>query len=502
MPDRERQTQKWFDVRLPMTRRFILTGREASQAIAGYVAISRDPMRQAGNRMGSIATRPALLALAAALIAAVNLAVWFPGEAGPDSQAQYAQVLAGQFDDWHPPIMAWLWSVFRLLADGDAPMFCFQIACYWLGFGLMAHALAQAGRPLAAWVMLGVALFPSFLTLSTNLLGDVGMAVTFLAAVGALFWHRVQGREVPPATAAAAAALILYGALVRTNAVFAVVPLAAYLIRPQWLRRPWRVLLLSLPVALALVPAASFFNQRVLGAQSLEKIRALQVFDLAGIAFQSGDLAVFGPDNTFTSDEVFRCYDPTFWDRLSPWGQCGFFWNRLAVSRDQQASVENVDARTAMGATPNPDLRDLWIAAIVHHPLAYAQHRLTHFFSEISRGASSRDPDSTAPSPSYLILYDWVTASAAWLALGVGLLVWLAAAHTSSRPASRDAALALLLSALPFAFAYLIIGVATELRYMLWSLIAIFTAAVLSLPPLRSTTAAQAAVAQPVTSAG
>src|SRR6185437_12767426 len=116
--------------------------------------------------------------------------------------------------------------------------------------GRPAHALARAGRPLAAWGILGVALFPSFMTLNASILGDVGMAVTFLAAFGAIFWHRAQDRDVPPAIAGLSFVLLLYGALVRSNAIFAVVPLVCYLVRPQWLRRPWRVLLLSLPVAL------------------------------------------------------------------------------------------------------------------------------------------------------------------------------------------------------------------------------------------------------------
>jgi hypothetical protein len=449
-----------------------------------------------------IATKPVSLASAAVLMAAVNLAVQFPGEAGPDSRSQYAQAVAGQFDDWHPPIMARLWSIFRLLADGDAPMFCFQIACFWLGFGLIAHALARAGRPRAAWAMLGVALFPSFVTLNAVLLGDVGMAVTFLAAFAVLFWHREQNRDVPPAIAAMSSVLLLYGALVRTNAIFAVVPLAVYLMRPQWLRRPWHVLVLSLPIALALVPAANLFNHRLLGAQPLAPIRSLQIFDITGISFHSGDLAVFGPGNSFTREEVTRCYKPTFWDRLSPWGECGFFWNRLAVARDQQAAMKNVDARTAMGAAPNPDLRDLWIAAIIRHPLAYARHRLIHFASEIARGASYGEPNSATPMSPYVALYDWVTASAVWLVLGVGLLLRLASAHADQRTASRDAALALLLSGLPYAFAYLIIGIATELRYMLWSLIAIFTAAVISLPAPRSVASVEDAASRPLTSGG
>jgi len=90
-------------------------------------------------------------------------------------------------------------------------------------------------------------------------------------------------------------------------------------------------------------------------------------------------------------------------------------------------------------------------------------------------------PDTATPKPQRIVLYDLVTASALWMAIGVGLLIQLAFARSMRRTASIDAALALLLSSLSYASAYLIIGIATELRYLFWSLIAIFTALVISL---------------------
>ncbi|MBO0757970.1 MAG: hypothetical protein J2P54_19160 [Bradyrhizobiaceae bacterium] len=440
-----------------------------------------DPIGRAVPRVGSTTTKSVSIAITAAFMAAANLTIWFPGESGPDGQSQYEQVVAGQLNDWHPPIMAWLWSIFRLLADGDAPMFCFQVLFYWLGFGLIAITLARAGRTLAAWTMLGVALLPPFLRLNVVLLKDVGMAVTFLSAFAALFWYRTRNRVVPAAVVAISLVLLFYGTLVRANAVFAVVPLFVYVIRPQWLARPWQLLAVSIPLALALVPAANLFNHRVLRAEPLEAIRSLQTFDITGIAFYSDDLAVFGPDNSFTREEVTGCYKPRGWDPLSPWGECRFFWNRLAVSRDLQGIIENLDGRSAMGAEPNPDLLDLWVAAIIRHPLAYATHRLANFSSEMT-APPYLDFNATMIAPPYRVLYDVVTAPALWLAIGAVLLLQLASARSLPRSASTDAALTLVLSSLPYSCAYLIIGVGTESRYLYWSLIAIFAALVIHAP--------------------
>ena len=451
------------------------------------------------SRVGAIAAPPASIAIIAALLFAANLFGEFPGVANDDSDSQYAQAVDQRFNDWHPPVMAWLWSIFRLVADGNGPMFCFHVACYWLGFGLIAVALGRASRPLAAWGIIGVGLFPPFLMMNINILKDVGLAVTFLAAFAVLFWYRIEDRRAPAAIIVISSILLFYGTLVRSNAVFGVVPLVAYLINPQWLGRPWRVLALSAPVAMLMVPVSGLFNHNVLNATPLGIIRSLEIFDLTGIAFYSGDLSVLGPGDSFTRQDMERCYTPVQWDPLSPWGKCRFFWNRLAVSRDVQ-EVEELAPMDAMQARPNLDLRNHWVASIIAHPLAYARHRLAHFSSEVYFLAQPDHSDvatfgaptgeEVAPdllvrrAPLYRMHYDLLKKPALWLAIGTCLLVLLASADLRRRPAAREAALALVTSALLYGCAYVIVGVATDLRYQFWSMVATFTALVISLSGL------------------
>jgi hypothetical protein len=452
------------------------------------------------RRLRAITASPVLIAVMAALLFAANLFVGFPGVANDDSDSQYAQAVDRRFNDWHPPIMAWLWSIFRLLADGNGPMFCFHVACYWLGFGLIAVALSRAGRPLAGWGMIGVGLFPPFLMMNINILKDVGLAVTFLAAFAALFWHRIADRRVPVAVIAISIVLLFYGTLVRGNAVFGVAPLLAYLINPQWLGRPWRVLVFSAPVAMLLVPVSAVFNHNILNATPLGIIRSLEIFDMTGIAFYSGDVSIFGAGNSFSRQEVESCYTPIQWDTLSPWGECRFFWNRLAVSRDVR-EVEKLAPMDAMEARPNPNLSNYWVASIIAHPLAYAKHRLAHFASEIyflaqpdhnevAAFGAPMGEEAVAPDllvrrePPYLMLYDVLKTPAFWLAIGACLLVLLASADLRRCPAGREAAVALVTSGLLYTGAYLMVGVATDLRYQFWSMVATFTALVISLSGL------------------
>ena len=72
-----------------------------------------------------------LALLAAAAI--VQAAAYWPGIMPWDAVRQYGQALSGEFDDWHPPAMEWLWRQFIPLKAGPAPMLVLQMTLYWAG---------------------------------------------------------------------------------------------------------------------------------------------------------------------------------------------------------------------------------------------------------------------------------------------------------------------------------------------------------------------------------
>ena len=69
----------------------------------------------------------ALLLLVVALFA-VNAFMQFPGTMSNDAINQYAEAISGRYTDWHPAIMAWLWSLLRHIADGPAPHWLLHLA--------------------------------------------------------------------------------------------------------------------------------------------------------------------------------------------------------------------------------------------------------------------------------------------------------------------------------------------------------------------------------------
>src|SRR5580765_7162886 len=158
---------------------------------------------------GSMKVRPAAAVLiAAALFCALMLAIWWPGIAMYDSVDQYGQVLRGAYDDWHPPIMARVWSVLHLAWDGQAPMFVLQAFLYWLGLGLVAAALAREGAPRAAVAVLVLGALPLFAGWQAAVLKDAQMAAAMLAAFGIACWWLLAARRLPVAARIAVVLLL------------------------------------------------------------------------------------------------------------------------------------------------------------------------------------------------------------------------------------------------------------------------------------------------------
>jgi hypothetical protein len=144
----------------------------------------------------------------------------------------------------------------------------------------------------------------------------------------------------------------------------------------------------------------------------------------------------------------------------------------------------------------------MWLDAIISHPEAYAQHRLKVFNSmmyffvpakhcRLVEGCGVRDPllpgVRLQVSPQDIRL-DYIKKNilvwpASWMVLGVCMVALLG---LSSASAPLSACRTLLVSGLGYSLAYLIVGVATDVRYHYWSIVAILTAFIVAFPLLVS----------------
>jgi hypothetical protein len=408
---------------------------------------------------------------AAVLLLVLFLALFWPGVPLYDSVYQYAQALTGIYDDWHPPVMARLWSLLHHFWRGTAPMFLLQLAFFWLGMGLLAAACARRAHPWAGWAVLAAGA-ASFLSCWMGaILKDSQMVAALAAAVGIAGWYRLDERRLPVWAAAIVLLLLLYAVLVRANAVFAVVPLALALFGWPRMRTAWArgaAALAMIALIIVLTPAV---NRGLFGARRSGVENSLLIYDIDATAIRARADVAGVPAAKWAQVAAKGCYSPYIWDQL---GEPG------CAPAPQLLSDPNV-----------PPLYRLWLETILRHPIAYAEHRLAHFNGTMRLFVPANVPVALSPinaesnglglgtEPSDIEQAFWTVGDvwtrlppawpAFWLALAA-IALW----PTASAPkgAERDLAAAVLLSAVCGGLSYAVVSVASDLRYHLWTMLA------------------------------
>src|SRR3978361_2191061 len=137
------------------------------------------------DRGGPARPRVAVAALIAAGYA-LTLAIFYPGVMTYDAKFVYEDIAKGVLGDWQSPVMTVLWSLIDPVAPGLASMFLLIATSYWLGFGLLAFALARRARWLALLLPL-LALMPPALVFVGIIWRDVLFATTWLLAAAIAF---------------------------------------------------------------------------------------------------------------------------------------------------------------------------------------------------------------------------------------------------------------------------------------------------------------------------
>jgi hypothetical protein len=229
---------------------------------------------------------------------------------------------------------------------------------------------------------------------------------------------------------------------------------------------------------IALVAAMPVAN-RLIGAEPSGVELSLIIFDLGGITEHSGTNAFpeMGVADPVAANH--RCYTPVKWDSYSFWVDppcpLGFEPFRAVVTQQHLSPYR------------------VWAAAILAHPIAYAEHRLRHFnintrflvHDEIERPVQIESAPNdwhytVTPSPLLTAIDRAATLSAStplgwpivWLALALGALIaspWLP---------SQRLIVPVALSALLYGLGYGVFSVAAELRYHLWTMIGALIACV------------------------
>jgi len=399
----------------------------------------------------------------------ITLWVFYPGVMTYDARYVYGDIWRHSLGDWQSPVMGVLWGLVDPIAPGSGSIFLVTAAVYWLGFWTLAFALLRRSFARALLLLLLALMSPAFVLLGV-IWRDILFGAAWLLAAALCFSVAERKGGWRLAAQAIALGLIVFGVLLRQNAVIAAPLLAAYTIWPE--RFHWkRVAIFYLPAALGfylLIPAVYY---GLLDAKRQNPLHSILVYDLGGVTH-------FARENQFpttwtpeqTEKLTSSCYRPTEWNIYWTYEPCDFVMQKL-------------EAEKLFGS---PALPKAWVAAVTSHPLAYLQHRFSFFDNFLWGGENVALWPRELDDPKQLIYQDRpafqalvsihdalkptvIFRAGTWLA--VSLFLALLAWRRRDEPVGAFM-LCVCGSGAIYMLTFLPVGVASDFRYAYWAVLA------------------------------
>jgi hypothetical protein len=304
----------------------------------------------------------------------LSLAFNLPGHMSYDSVLQLAQGRTGVYNEWHPPVMAWLLGVFDGLVRGTGLFVVFNSL---LLYGALIALVLLTPRPSWASPVLALALVatPDWLIYPGTVWKDVLFAASALAGFAALAWAEARWahRRQRLALVAAAFVLLSLATLARQNGAV-VLPIAAMALSWMAARQAPAGSRIAAAARYGLVPALCAVTLIAGAAEALhargdgepaqaEEVADLQAYDLAGAlrldpGLKLDVLAAGAPGlERLLRTEAAAAYTP---ERIDP----------LTAMPDLQ---------TALFDAPGGLVTRQWLQLIARHPLLYLQTRAMDF---------------------------------------------------------------------------------------------------------------------------
>jgi hypothetical protein len=427
---------------------------------------------------------------------ALTILVLYPGYLTNDATYVHSYIEGWQFGDWQSPLMTVVWGLIDPIAPGSGSMFLLIALLYWLGFGVLALAVAHRSATLAPLVPL-LGFTPSAFLLLSMLWRDILFGAVWLLAAALVFLVAERRGALRVTGQALAFLLVAFGVLLRPNSIAAAPLLFTYVLWPT--RFEWkRAALLFIPLVIAGYALIDTVYYRVLHAHKDNPAHSLMVFDIGGITYFTGESQF---PVTWSADETAmlmtrQCYQPQHWDSYWTLEPCKFVMARLEGHKDD-----------LIFGTPR--LSEAWRRAVMAHPLAYLSHRITFMWTFLVEENLTLElwkmtlPDETplAHNPYFLKLLPWHDTLKSTFLFRTGFWFLLAAAAGAwAWPGRATAAGAFVISVTVSGILYILsfglLGVASDFRYGYWCVLAALAGLIPARlarrkPPARGLTPAQ-----------
>lgn len=411
---------------------------------------------------------PFLLAAVIGLLGTIS--VFFPGLMSPDSFDQLNQARSLKLANWHPPLMAWVWHHTDLFIAGPFGMLLLQATAWWGGLALIISKVTK--HRLAPLLVLLVGFWPPIFGMSGTIWKDVQLVGAFTVGIALLLEAQQSNRKrmIVPAII-----MLLYGAALRHNSMFAAIPLFA-----------WSALLLlnhvnnlskktKLVLAAVMTLVMMVIPRTINGALTDEPrypLQQLLVYDLLAISVDSGEnfIPSYLQPRPFSQADLKALYTSN--------GLAPMYWpsdiNHIRITYNP-AEVE--------------PLKKLWLKTVLTHKKSYLKHRTALFLDQMGFASFVSYPFQTGMSSSELgvshspskfsgkvfKVLDSLKNTLLFRTWAY-LLVLLVCLGVTLRGALRRESMPLLatmiaLSGLLYIAPYYLVSVGCDLRFNLWAMI-------------------------------
>lgn len=421
---------------------------------------------------------------------ALDVAAFWPGQMSFDSALAWSQARHGDANGITPLAFVFAWRAANVFVAGPGGLFTLHLALFWMGLAWLAQAM-RWGAMRGAIVLACIAFLPVPLLLRAHVWTDVGVLTAAVCAVGLLARAQVADRR--GTWLAGALPCVAYAALLRHNALPAIVPLLAWWSALAWpMDTSARKHRIRIGVTTAIGLLAIFGCGRALDAGARSRIPvwpSLAEFDLAGMSIETRQMLLpdfmIGPG--LDVEELAMVLRP---------------WSNLTLFNAQHGMRSPFEPPLAPGELER--LRAAWLDSIAQHPRAWLAHRegvARALFGTHARDWPAElvyvdgmtafgDNPPVVPNTSALHAFLMRTADvlratsalAAWPYLLAGLLA-APFAWRRRRDGAGRVALAALTSAWLLAMPLLALAPSAELRYLGWPCVASLLAVAAAFTP-------------------
>jgi hypothetical protein len=304
-----------------------------------------------------VVRRLAPIALLAA-VWGVFVAYSWPGFMSYDSMRQLVQARSGELGNWHPPLMAWVWSMLDSIVAGPALMLILQTGLFMIGLFAVLRRYAAPMR--AAVVSAAVFLFPPVFAPMSVIWKDSLMAAVLLCAVAGLSSRARLARILGWLGLIAVAAL-------RHNAPLLIVPIAAMLVPLPEGGSTWRRRALGAGLGVAVSIAGLLVSRGLTRVDEHPFANMIAMPDVAAVIATS-EAMTDAEVGTLLGD-VQLAVTRDVQARLRALQADDTDWQPLSVGEQHVFELITTDAQAAA-------MSSAWRRAIAEHPGRYLAHRL------------------------------------------------------------------------------------------------------------------------------